>query len=173
MPKQHTRNEIMVGIFVMIGIAALAYLSISIGGLELFPPERYVVKARFASVGDLKDGAPVRIAGVKVGQVKTVHLAEYMAEADLAIGRSIKLPKDTIASIRTEGLLGNTYVALTPGGSLEDLRPGDVVAQTEPAIDLSDLLSRYAFGHKNEPANEDGADGGAKKKTDVFSDPLQ
>jgi phospholipid/cholesterol/gamma-HCH transport system substrate-binding protein len=172
MSLPHTKNEVLVGMFVMLGIAALAYLSISIGGLELFPPERYAIKARFASVGDLKQGAPVRLAGVKVGEVTAVRLADYLAEADLAVGRSISLPKDTIASIRTEGLLGDTYVSLTPGGSLDNLRPGDLVAQTEPAIDVSDLLARYAFGSRGEPVDREPSDAGARD-SDVFKDPLE
>src|SRR5580765_3882232 len=120
----HTKTEILVGAFVMLGIAALGYLSVSIGGLQLTLPNRYVVRARFASVGDLKPGAPIRIAGVKVGQVASVRLHDYLAETELSIGGSVVLPKDTMASIKSEGLLGNTYVSLTPGGALENLRDG-------------------------------------------------
>lgn len=170
MAKTHTKTEVLVGGFVMLGVAALGYLSISIGGLELLPPDRYVIKARFASVGDLKKGAPIRLAGVKVGAVTAVQLRDYLAETDLAIGRTVELPKDTIASIRTEGLLGNTYVSLTPGGSLQSLRQGDLVAQTEPAIDLGDLLARYAFGERSEPPEPGARDAGA---AEVFSDPLE
>ena len=170
--KAHTTTEILVGAFVAVGIAALGYLSISIGGIELVGPDRYALRARFASVGDLKPGAPIRLAGVKVGQVTGVQLKEYLAETELAVERSVVLPKDTVASIRSEGLLGDTYVSLTPGGSLENLREGALVAQTEPAIDLSDLLARYAFGKRGEPLEESpGASNGAKDE--VFSDPLQ
>jgi phospholipid/cholesterol/gamma-HCH transport system substrate-binding protein len=161
MPAATTKTEVLVGAFVMLGIAALGYLSISIGGLELVAPDRYVLKAPFASVGDLKQGAPIRLAGVKVGQVDSVRLKDYLAEAQLSIDRSVVLPKDTVASIRTEGLLGNTYVALTPGGSLENLRDGALISQTEPAIDLSDLLARYAFGARENPTGQAPSAGGA------------
>ena len=101
MPAPNTRTEILVGAFVMLGIAALAYLSISIGGLQLVAPDRYVLKARFESVGDLKQGAPIRLAGVKVGQVTNVRLKDYSAEVELSIRRGLVLPKDSVASIRS------------------------------------------------------------------------
>lgn len=156
----------------MLGIAALGYLSISIGGVQLIAPDRYLVKARFASVGDLKQGAPIRLAGVKVGQVTALRLKDYTAETELSIARSIVLPKDTVASIRSEGLLGNAYVSLSPGGSLENLRDGGLISQTEPAVDLSDLLARYAFGQHSAPA-ESPSNGGGPSHDDVFSDPLR
>lgn len=171
MATPNTKTEIVVGAFVMLGIAALGYLSISIGGLQLVAPDRYVLKARFASVGDLKEGAPIRLAGVKVGQVTSIRLDNYAAEAELSVGRALVLPKDTVASIRTEGLLGNTYVSLTPGGSLENLRDGAKVSHTEPAIDLSDLLARYAFGQRSAPAESSPSSGA--NHDEVFSDPLR
>lgn len=171
MATSHTKTEIAVGLFVMLGIVALGYLSISIGGLELVSPDRYVVKARFASIGNLKAGAPIRLAGVAVGEVKAVRLKDYAAETDLAIESSIELPKDTIASIRTEGLLGDVYVSLTPGASPANLREGELVAQTEPAIDIIDLLSRYAFGKRGDPTDAK-TDTKPAGKTDPFSDPL-
>jgi phospholipid/cholesterol/gamma-HCH transport system substrate-binding protein len=167
MSTAHTKTEVLVGLFVMLGLGALGYLSVSIGGLELVPPDRYVLKARFASVGDLKEGAPIRLAGVKVGEVQSVRLKDYLAETELAIGRSIELPKDTIASIRSEGLLGDVYVSLTPGGSLKNLHAGELVAQTEAAVDLTDLLARYAFGQRAAPADEPSA------PDDALSDPLK
>jgi phospholipid/cholesterol/gamma-HCH transport system substrate-binding protein len=171
MSASHTKTEIAVGAFVILGIAAVGYLSISIGSLEILPQDRYVVRARFSSVGGLKPGAPIRIAGVKVGTVSGVGLKDYQAVADLSIRRSVQLPKDTIASVRTEGLLGNTFVSLSPGGSLQTLHAGELVAQTEPAIDLADLLARYAFGRGGKSGDAEPPDGGAH--TDVFSDPLQ
>lgn len=172
MPTPNTKTEMLVGAFVMLGIAALGYLSISIGGLQLVAPDRYVLKARFASVGDLKQGAPIRLAGVKVGQVTGVRLKDYSAEADLSIARALVLPKDSVASIRSEGLLGNTYVALSPGGSLENLRDGGMVTRTEPAIDLSDLLARYAFGRRSDPG-ESAPSSVGPSHDEVFSDPLR
>jgi len=172
MPTPNTKTEILVGAFVMLGIAALGYLSISIGGLQLVAPNRYILRARFASVGDLKQGAPIRVAGVKVGQVTGIRLKDYSAETELSIGRSLVLPQDSVASIRSEGLLGNSFVALTPGGSLENLRDGGLISRTEPAIDLSDLLARYAFGQHTTSA-EPASEAGDPSKDEVFSDPLR
>src|SRR5271167_4597182 len=112
MPGPHTRTEVMVGAFVILGIVAIAYLSISIGNLDMLHHNRYVVRARFASVGGLKPGAAIKIAGVKVGTVSALGLRDYLAEAELSIPRAVELPKDTIASIRTEGLLGSAFVSL-------------------------------------------------------------
>ncbi|MGO8997418.1 MAG: outer membrane lipid asymmetry maintenance protein MlaD [Polyangiaceae bacterium] len=170
MPAPHTKTEVAVGAFVTLGIAAIGYLSISIGNLDIAPRDRYVVRARFASVTGLKQGAPVRIAGVRVGAVTGLTLKDYQAEAELSIRRSVELPKDTIASIRTEGLLGNAFVSLSPGGSLESLRAGELVAHTEPAQDLGDLLSRYAFGARG-GAEAESPDGG--RRNGALSDPLR
>jgi phospholipid/cholesterol/gamma-HCH transport system substrate-binding protein len=169
MHESHTKTEVMVGAFVVLGIIAMGYLSISIGNVGVFHHDRYVVRARFASVGGLKQGAAVKIAGVKVGTVSALGLSDYLAEAELSIPRSVELPIDTIASIRTEGLLGSAFVSLSPGGSLQTLHAGELIARTEPAIDLGDLLARYAFD-RGKPGDAEPSDGGAR--TSPFSDPL-
>jgi phospholipid/cholesterol/gamma-HCH transport system substrate-binding protein len=145
MKERYKKSEVAAGLFVLLGVAALAYLSISIGGLELLRRDMVQVSARFASIGDLKVDAPVKIAGVKVGRVKTIRLTDYVADVQLEVRREVALPSDTIASIRTEGLLGESYVLLRPGGSELDLASGDRIGQTEPAVDLIDLVVKYAL----------------------------
>lgn len=162
----YSRTEIVAGVFVLAGLAAVAYLSLSVGGLELFPQQRYPVVARFASVGDLDAGASVRIAGVDVGRVEAIGLEDYVARVELSIERQVALPADTIASIRTEGLLGQAYVSLSPGAAERMLGPGERIAQTEPAIDLIDLIGTYAFG-------EPGAGDESANAEDAFADPLE
>jgi len=142
----YTKTEITAGVFVVLGLTLLAYLSISIGGLNLLPEKSYRIDARFANVGDLKMNAPVKIAGVTVGKVRLIKLADYFAEAQLAIDRKIALPKDTIASITTAGLLGDAYVSLSPGAADQNLGDGDRITRTEPALNMADLIGRYAFG---------------------------
>jgi len=142
----YTKTEIVVGAFVLLGLAALGYLSISIGGLRLYPRNAYHVSARFSNVGDLKVGAPVKVAGVTVGRVEAVNLADYYGEAKLAVTRTVALPKDTIASISTAGLLGDAYVALSPGGAEANLRDGERIAHTESALNMADIIGRTAFG---------------------------
>ena len=145
MKDRYRRSEIAAGLFVIAGTAALAYLSISIGGVELLQRDTVRVSARFASIGDLKVDGPVKIAGVKVGRVESIRLADYAAEVELSVQRDVPLPSDTIASIRTEGLLGESYVLLRPGGADSDLASGDRIVQTEPAVDLIDLVVKYAL----------------------------
>ena len=157
MSGNHSRTEITVGLFVIVGIAALAYLSVSVAGLELFPGDATIVHARFASVGELKKGAAIKVAGVRVGEVRDIRLDNYAADAELAIQTGIEVPADTIASIRTAGLLGESYVLLRPGGSDRNLASGDRLGQTEPAIDLIDLVVKYALDSdddSDEPQND-------------------
>lgn len=147
----HTRLEISVGAFVAAGLAIVAYLALSLGDIGL-SGNRTKVVARFATIGDLREGAPIRIAGVSVGKVSEIRLADYLAHVELSIDVEVKIPSDTIASIRTTGLLGESFVSLSPGASGRMLGDGDVIAQTEPAIDISQLLQKYAFGPATEPA---------------------
>ena len=142
----YKKAEIAAGAFLLVGLVVLAYLSVSIGGLKLLPRDDYHVLARFSNVGDLKLRAPVKIAGVTVGRVEAVHLADYFAEVELSVDRKVPLPRDTIASIATAGLLGESHVSLSPGAADANLAPGDRITHTEPAINMADLLSRYAFG---------------------------
>jgi len=144
--KDYTKSEIVAGGFLLAGVAAIAYLSISIGGSRLIPTATYRVTARFSNIGDLKLRAPVKIAGVNVGQVKSIRLADYYGEVEIAVDRKVALPKDTIASIATSGLLGESFLSLSPGGAEQDLTDGGRITQTEPALNVADLLARYAFG---------------------------
>jgi phospholipid/cholesterol/gamma-HCH transport system substrate-binding protein len=158
----YRRSEIVAGAFVLAGLALLGYLSLSIGGVRLGPRDRYRVLARFSNIGDLKLRAPIKIAGVTVGEVKGIRLADYFAEITLEVDRAIALPTDTIASISTAGLLGEAYVALSPGAADGDLRPGDRITRTEPALNVADLIGRYAFGggasgQTPSPASDGGA----------------
>jgi len=145
-PFDYTRAEMGTGVFLLLGLVGLGYLSISIGGLRVLPRHRYLVSARFSNVGDLKLRAPVKIAGVTIGRVESIELADYFGHAVLAIDQKVALPKDTIASITTAGLLGDAYVSLSPGASEHNLANGDRITHTEPALNIADLVGRYAFG---------------------------
>jgi phospholipid/cholesterol/gamma-HCH transport system substrate-binding protein len=145
MKQTHGKLEVSVGLFVIACGAALAYLAFTLGGVEL-GNSRYAVFARFSSVGDLKNGDAVKLAGVTVGEVKNIFLVDYTASVELSVSRPLELPKDTIASIQTSGLLGDAYVSLSPGASDENLAAGGTIAHTEPAISISELLAKYAFG---------------------------
>lgn len=150
MNERYSKAEVGAGLFIVVGFAALAYLSASISGIELWPAPWTRVTARFASVGDLHEGAAVKMAGVKLGQVEAISLQDYAAEVVLKVDPKVALPTDSIASIRTEGLLGESYVLIRPGGSETDLGDGGRIGQTEPAIDLIDLLVKYALKEDGE-----------------------
>ena len=140
--------EVGVGIFVLIGIICVGYLTLRLGELELLQKDYYQLNARFRSVSGLKVGAQIEIAGVQVGQVDAIMLDNERMEAlvSLKIKNDVQLGDDVIASVKTAGLIGDKFIKLSPGGSESMLKPGDVITETESALDIEDLISRYAFG---------------------------
>jgi len=141
-----SRTEIVVGIFVLIGIICLAYLAIRLGKLEVMGNSGYVVYADFASVAGLKKGDPVEIAGVKVGRVENLSLADDRARLGLRIDPQVKLQEDVIASVRARGLIGDKFVLLSPGASDKLLRPGARIRETESPPDFLELIGKYVGG---------------------------
>ncbi|OHB25010.1 MAG: outer membrane lipid asymmetry maintenance protein MlaD [Desulfuromonadaceae bacterium GWC2_58_13] len=142
--------EVAVGIFLVAGFLCFAWLSVKLGNVDLFGGNEYTVKANFSSVSGLKEGAPVEIAGVKIGKVSRIHLQEktYEAEVELTLDRVVKLQEDSIASIRTSGIIGDRYVSISPGGSEEIIQAGGSIFETESAINLEELVSKYVFEKK-------------------------
>ncbi|NJD67458.1 MAG: outer membrane lipid asymmetry maintenance protein MlaD [Candidatus Methylomirabilota bacterium] len=138
--------ETVVGLFVVVGIVALAWLSIRLGKLELVGDRGYTVIAEFDSVAGLKNGSVVEIAGVEVGRVKEIGLDSYRARVAMSIDPAVKLQDDSIVSIRTKGLIGEKYVRITPGGSDTIVQPGGKLRETEDPIDIEQLISNYIFG---------------------------
>ena len=138
--------EVLVGIFVVAGLIALGYLSIKLGKLEVIGNKGYDVVAEFSNVGGLKAGSAVEIAGVEVGRVTDISLKDYQALVRIRMSKDVKLQDDSIASIKTKGLIGEKYVALTPGGSDKMVKAGSRIRETESAIDFESLISNYIFG---------------------------
>ncbi|MCU0556453.1 MAG: outer membrane lipid asymmetry maintenance protein MlaD [Desulfobacterales bacterium] len=140
--------ETAVGIFVLIGILSVAYLTVKLGKLELLADNYYVLDARFQSVSGLKKGAQIEIAGVPVGKVDTITFdhERQVALVKLKIELGVVLTDDVIASIKTAGLIGDKYIKLSPGGSDTVLKAGDTIIETESALDIEELISKYAFG---------------------------
>ena len=139
--------EMIVGAFLLAGFASFAYLAIKMGDLDLFKEESYDVTARFTSISGLKDGASLELAGVNVGKVTKIVLdaGEYEAVVYMDIDKTIQLSDDSIASIRTSGIIGDKFIKLTPGGSDIYLESGDVIEETEASISLEELVSKYIF----------------------------
>jgi phospholipid/cholesterol/gamma-HCH transport system substrate-binding protein len=138
--------EVLVGVFVLVGVLALGYLSISFGKLEVFGNQGYEVSAEFSDIGGLKTGSNVEIAGVEVGRVTGITLKDYQALVRIRMNPGVKLQDDTIASIKTKGLIGEKYVLLSPGGSDKLIGPGGAIRETESAVDFESLISNYIFG---------------------------
>lgn len=139
--------ELVVGLFVLIGIIALGYISVKLGKMEWLGGGDYQVTAVFPSIAGLKVGAQVEIAGVEVGRVKSLALdKDYQARVVLGIDRGVKLQEDSIAAIKTKGLLGEKYVEIVPGGADEIIENGGKIQDTEPPIDLEELISKFVFG---------------------------
>ena len=140
--------ELSVGTFVLLGIAAIVWFAIQAGAGAAIGGSSYELNARFANIGGLKAGSQVFIAGVPVGRVEKIDLSsQYAAIVRLSVKQEVHLPSDTIASIKTSGLIGDKYVALSPGADSKDLPPGGTITDTESAVDLESIISRFAFGN--------------------------
>ena len=136
-------TELIVGAFVVVGMICLGYLTIHLGKVELFGSTGYIVYADFSSVAGLKLGDPVEIAGVKVGKIESISLAEDEGRLGLRIDPEIKLEEDVIASVRARGLIGDKFVLVTLGGSEKLLGPGDKIRETESPPSISDVIGKF------------------------------
>lgn len=140
------RVNIAVGLFVVLGVLALAYLSIKLGRVTLFAARGYLVTADFPSVGGLRPGATVEIAGVEVGRVEAIRLVDYQARVVLRLNPDVQLQEDAIASIKTKGLIGEKFIRISPGASERLIPPGGRIREVEAPVDLEELISKYVFG---------------------------
>jgi phospholipid/cholesterol/gamma-HCH transport system substrate-binding protein len=138
--------EVVVGVFLLLGLLALGYMAVKLGRMEVIGGSGYRVFATFTNVAGLRTGSAVEIAGVEVGRVEAIHLKDYQARVTLRINDQVKLPEDSIASIRTKGLIGEQFIKISPGGSEKVIPPQGEIAETEPAVDLMELIANYAFG---------------------------
>jgi len=141
-----SRVNIAVGVFVILGIVALGYLSIQLGQVSFLGGRGYAVTVDFPSVGGLKAGSAVEIAGVEIGRVESIGLADYQARVTLRVHSGIKLQEDVIASIKTKGLIGEKYIRISPGGSDKIIQPNGRIREVEAPVDFEELLSKYIFG---------------------------
>lgn len=144
-----TAREIAVGLFVLLGLVCVAYLTIKLGRMEIIADTGYQLTARFNSVSGLRVGADIELAGVPIGRVTTIQADPAKAQAIVTLhfkDPKMSLPEDTIASIKTSGLIGDKYVNIAPGGSDTVLQNGAQLTETESAVDLESLIGKYAFG---------------------------
>ena len=140
------RVHLAVGVFLVLGILALAYLSVKLGRVSFLGASGYMVTVDFPSVGGLKAGSSVEIAGVEIGRVESIGLADYQARVVLRLQKDVQLQEDSIASIKTKGLIGEKFVRISPGGSDKVIPPNGRIREVEAPVDFEELLSKYIFG---------------------------
>ncbi len=142
-------QETLVGIFVLIGILCVGYLTIKLGKMELIGGDFYNIIAKFDSVAGLKPDSSVQMAGVEIGRVTKIDLdtKDFVAVVTMKIHKGVPIQEDAIASVKTSGLIGDKYISIQPGGSEELLKPGGVITETESAVDIESLISKYVFGN--------------------------
>jgi phospholipid/cholesterol/gamma-HCH transport system substrate-binding protein len=141
--------ETAVGIFVVIGLFCVGYMTVKLGNVGLLGDDSYSLFARFTSVSGLRTGSSIQMLGIEIGRVDTLTMDQenQMAVAEFRINKGIRIYDDAIASIRTEGLIGDRYVSIDPGGGSDELlQPGGTITETESPTDIQDLISKYAFG---------------------------
>jgi phospholipid/cholesterol/gamma-HCH transport system substrate-binding protein len=138
--------ELGVGLFLLIGLLSLGYLSFKLGKIELWSPPGYTVKAVFSSVGGLKVNSDVSMAGVGIGHVAAIRLKDGRAMVTLRIEKDVLLEEDVIASIKTKGLIGDKYISISPGASDEYIKPEGSIQDTQPPLDIESLLGKFVFG---------------------------
>ncbi|MDT7837560.1 outer membrane lipid asymmetry maintenance protein MlaD [Aquabacterium sp. OR-4] len=156
--------EILVGLFVVLGLGALVFVALKAANLASFSSgDTYTLQARFDNIGGLKARAPVRSAGVVVGRVLSITLdaKTYQGVVTLAVNRGVEFPKDSSAKILTAGLLGDQYIGLEAGGDTANLVQGDLIKQTQSAVVLENLIGQFLFSKAADAGS--GADAGAKK----------
>lgn len=148
--------DLGVGVFTLIGIAAVLFLSLKVGNLGGEKIEKpYQLQARFDNIGGLKVRAPVKASGVLVGRVVGIHYdtEKYQATVTLNVDSRYAFSRDTFATINTAGLLGEQYIALKPGGDEQNLKSGDVISKTQSAMVLEDMIGRFLFEKASEGAS--------------------
>lgn len=140
--------ETLAGVFLLIGLVVIAILAGRIGGGLGWGRSGYELQASFASVAGLKAGSRVEIGGVRIGEVRRLVLRpeDFRSIVTFTVPHDIVLDDDTIAAVRTHGLLGDKTLVLIPGGSGVPLKPGDLIVDTESAVDIESLVRRFAFG---------------------------
>jgi phospholipid/cholesterol/gamma-HCH transport system substrate-binding protein len=145
-------RDFVVGVFVLAGLAAIAYLSLSVGGFSLRSNRHLKVSGDFNEIGDLTERAPVMISGVRVGEITRISLDQnFRARVEMELDANLKLPVDTSAAIMTAGLLGDRYIELQPGGEDQLLTTGDKIVYTQSAVILERLIGQLITGLTNPP----------------------
>ena len=143
-----TRMEILVGFFLVIGFLALGWLALQLGEVPWLTGTRsYMLNAEFNNVSGVKVGADVQIAGVTVGKVRDLRLSkDQMAVVSMQLDKDVVVPVDSIASVKSQGIIGDKYIQISLGGDESVYKPEETVVDTESSVDIESLISKFAFG---------------------------
>jgi phospholipid/cholesterol/gamma-HCH transport system substrate-binding protein len=149
--------ELGVGLFLLLGLLCLGYLSIKLGNVHIFKSSDYKVQATFSNVGGLKPLADITMAGVQIGRVESVQLKNGQALVTLNIHKDVALEEDVIASIKTMGIIGDKYISISPGASDDYIQPGGKIRDTQPPLDIEKLVGKFVFGSVEKAATPNGS----------------
>lgn len=141
-------KETVVGIFVVAGLVCIGYMTIKLGNVGILDDDTYALNARFNRVTGLREGNPVNMLGLEIGRVANFKMVqdEQAVIVEMRINKGIKIYDDALAAIKTEGLIGDRYMDIAPGGAGELLKPGETITETQSPTDLNELIGKYAFG---------------------------
>ncbi|MDD2466485.1 MAG: outer membrane lipid asymmetry maintenance protein MlaD [Desulfobulbus sp.] len=144
----NTRMEIFVGFFLVVGFCAFGWLALQLGDIPwIAEAKTYMLRAEFNNISGVKEGADVQIAGVTVGKVRRLSLnADRMAVVSMQLDKTVTIPVDSIASVKSQGIIGDKYIQITLGGDETAYKPGESILDTESSVDLESLISKFAFG---------------------------
>lgn len=145
---KQSKLELLVGVFVLVGLAAIVWLTVKLGTGSFLSGDTYRIEARFANAGGLSSGGSVLVGGVPVGRIEGIRVdpADYSAIVTFSVLSDLRLPTDSMASIKTTGLIGDKYIAIAPGADETFLQPGARITMTESSVDIESLIGRMAFG---------------------------
>ncbi len=149
--------ETTVGIFLALGLILIGYMTVKLGHVNLFGDDTYSLNARFTSVSGLREGSTVDMLGIEIGKVDKLAIdqADQRAVVRMRIKKNIRIYDDAVVSVKTEGLIGDKYLSVDPGGGGEVLPPGGTITETQPALDIESLVGKYAFGDVKKTDNTD------------------
>lgn len=149
--------ETMAGLFVVIGLVCIAYMTVKLGHVSILGQKTYPLYAKFSNVNGLRAGSPVDMMGIEIGRVERITLDQkaQMALVEMGIKKGVEVYGDAIATIKTEGLIGDKYINIDPGGAEKPLNPGGTILETQPAVDIGDIIGKYVFGGVKNPEESD------------------
>jgi phospholipid/cholesterol/gamma-HCH transport system substrate-binding protein len=145
--------ETVVGIFIVFGLLCIGYMTVKLGHVSFLGDNSYPLFARFTTVTGLRVGSLVYISGIEVGRVEQLSIDQKNQQSlvKMKIHKGINIYDDAIASIKTEGLIGDMHISIDAGGGGALLKPGGTIVETQPPLDIADLISKYVFGEVKKP----------------------